>query len=113
MDEKINEISMTIILHAGDARKLVMEALSSIGDNDFQEADNKLVEAKKKINLAHRAQTTTIQSEASGEKQTFSLLFAHAQDTLMTISSEWNIAKKMIEIFEKVDKRLERLENEK
>ncbi|MGL5687066.1 MAG: PTS lactose/cellobiose transporter subunit IIA [Vagococcus fluvialis] len=111
MEEKINEISMTIILHAGDARKIIMDALTEIGEADFEAAEKKLVEAKKEINLAHRAQTDTIQEEAGGSKQSFSLLFAHAQDTLMTISSEWNIAKKMIEIFRKYDSRLEAIEN--
>ncbi|MGM0123254.1 PTS system, cellobiose-specific IIA component [Enterococcus sp. AZ194] len=113
MEEKINEISMTIILHAGDARKLIMEALTDIGDTKFKEADEKLIEAKNEINLAHKAQTNTIQEEASGNKQSFSLLFSHAQDTLMTISSEWNIAKKMIEIFTKYEARLESLEYDK
>lgn len=112
MNEKMNEVSMTIILHAGDARKLITDALTDIGEANFKEAEEKLIEAKKKINLAHRAQTDTIQEEASGNKQSFSLLFAHAQDTLMTISSEWNITKKMIEIFEKYESRLEKLEND-
>lgn len=111
MENQLNEISMTIILHAGDARKLVMEALQAIGNSQFIEAEKKLVEAKQKINLAHKAQTETIQREASGDKQEFSLLFAHAQDTLMTISSEWNLAHQLSGMFEVINSRLEVLEN--
>ncbi|WP_042147948.1 PTS lactose/cellobiose transporter subunit IIA [Paucisalibacillus sp. EB02] len=106
----INEVSMQIILNAGDARMIINEALSCITSSDFEEADTKLKEAKKKISLAHSAQTETIQGEARGEKIDFSLLFAHAQDTLMTIMSEWNTAKQLIQLFKAYDERLQKLE---
>ena len=37
--------------------------------------------------------------DARGEEREYSLLFAHAQDTLMTIYSEINIAKQLLKIF--------------
>lgn len=109
-EKDINEVSMKIILNAGDARAMISEALESIASGDFKQANNKLIEAKKKITAAHAVQTDTIQGEARGEKVTFSLLFAHAQDTLMTIMSEWNTAKHLIQLFETFDKRLKKLE---
>ena len=39
------------------------------------------------------------------------MLFAHAQDTLMTIYSEINIAKRMLAIFKAYDRRIEQLES--
>lgn len=56
-------------------------------------------------------QTDAIQNETRGEKSEYSLLFAHAQDTLMTIYSEINIAKQLIKIFEVYENRISKLEN--
>ena len=53
-------------------------------------------DAEAKLLLAHRAQTDTIQRQAAGEEISYSLLFTHAQDTLMTISAELHMAKKMM-----------------
>lgn len=112
MNEELNNISMQIILHAGDARLEITNALKLMEDNQFEEAQEKLKAAKAKIVLAHKSQTETIQKEASGEHQDFSLLFAHAQDTLMTINSEYNIASRLLPILEKIENRLEKLEND-
>ncbi|GLC78850.1 PTS lactose/cellobiose transporter subunit IIA [Lacrimispora brassicae] len=112
MDEKTLESAMSIIMNAGDARLLCKEALTAIADQDFILANEKMKEAQKKITEAHRTQTDAIQGETRGEKAEYSLIFAHAQDTLMTIYSEINIAKQMIKIFENWEKRLKRLENQ-
>ncbi|MDQ6600586.1 PTS lactose/cellobiose transporter subunit IIA [Bacillus salipaludis] len=109
-ENKLNEISMQIILHAGDARVVINEALECVAGSLFKEAEEKLTEAKKKITFAHSSQTKTIQGEALGEKIPFSLLFAHAQDTLMTIMSEWNTAKQLVNLFKVYDARLKKLE---
>ncbi len=111
MDEKTLESAMSIIMNAGDARLLCKEALTAIAEQDFILANEKMKDAQKKITEAHRIQTDSIQGETRGEKTEYSLIFAHAQDTLMTIYSEINIAKQMIKIFESWEKRLKRLEN--
>lgn len=102
MNEQMNQISMEIILHAGDARKLVMDAFEKMGNKEFDEVRELLKLAKIEILAAHKAQTETIQAEASGTQHEFSLLFSHAQDTLMTISSEWNIANQLVSVVEKL-----------
>lgn len=67
--------------------------------------------ASKEITKAHKIQTDAIQDEAAGEeKSEYSLLFAHAQDTLMTIMSEINLAKQIISISKTVDSRISALE---
>lgn len=104
MNDEMNQVAMQIILHAGNARQVIFEVFDEIGDEHFDRARELLKEAKKEILLAHKAQTETIQAEASGIHHDFSLLFAHAQDTLMTISSEWNIANKMVSLVEKLTK---------
>lgn len=111
MDEKTVQAAMSIILNAGDARVACKEALDAIAAFDFEKANEKIKESQKKITEAHKVQTDAIQGETRGVKSEYSLLFAHAQDTLMTIYSEINIAKQMIKIFESYEKRIAELEN--
>lgn len=105
MDEqnKLIQVAMQIILHAGDARNHVTEAIKAAKKFDFEKADQLMAEADQCITRAHKAQTETVQSEMSGEKFEYSMLFAHAQDTLMTIMSEINISKEMIDILKIIE----------
>ena len=105
-------ISVQIILHAGDARVKVTEGLQEAKRFDFEKAEALMEEAEKAFVLAHKAQTEIIQNEASGESYEFSLLFAHAQDTLMTIHSELmtihselRMAKEMVDILKIIEEK--------
>lgn len=110
MDENTIQSAMEIILHAGDARVKCKEALNEIAKFDLDSAKAKMKEAQAEITKAHKVQTDAIQNETRGETAEYSLLFAHAQDTLMTIYSEINIAKQMIHIFEAYEERISALE---
>ncbi|MDF9824284.1 PTS system cellobiose-specific IIA component [Breznakia sp. PF5-3] len=110
MSETVMNSAMQIILHAGDARVSCKQALDAIAAADFSTAEEKMKEAQDKITLAHKVQTDAIQEETRGEESEYSLLFAHAQDTLMTIYSEINIAKQLLKIFTVYDKRIAALE---
>lgn len=98
-ETNMTQVAMQIIIHAGDARLILSEVIKCIEENDFEGADLKLVDAKKEIAIAHKAQTQIIQEEAGGVKHENSLLFNHAQDTLMTISSEWNMTSNLVRLF--------------
>ncbi len=110
--ESLQEVSMKIILGAGDARADIQTALENVEVFEFEEAEAKLMEAKKHISAAHNAQTETIQEEARGETVPYSTLFTHAQDHLMTVNSEWNIASNLLKVSKKFDQRIKRLETE-
>lgn len=110
MEEAVVKSAMMIILHAGDARTYCKEALDAIAVMDFKRAEDKLKEAQKKITEAHIVQTNEIQAETRGERREYNILFAHAQDTLMTIHSEINLAKQMLKIFCQFDNRMKKLE---
>lgn len=110
MSEQQVESAMSIILAAGDARVKCKEALDAIAAFDLDLAKSKLKESQVKITEAHKVQTDAIQGETRGEEAEYSLLFAHAQDTLMTIYSEINIAKQMVKIFESYETRISALE---
>ena len=90
--------AMQIILHAGNARNEAEEALEEAKKFNFQEAAAYLQNAEEAITLAHKSQTDIIQREAGGYGYEPSLLFAHAQDTLMTIKSELHITKQLIDV---------------
>lgn len=98
-NKDINYVAMEVIMNAGDAREKIDLALAEMEKCDFDQADILLGEAEMMLNKAHNAQTSVIQSQVSGENIDYSLLFVHAQDTLMTITTELRMAKKMMPIF--------------
>ncbi|MEA4875508.1 PTS lactose/cellobiose transporter subunit IIA [Anaerorhabdus sp.] len=112
-NKQIELVAMQIILHAGNARDNVTKALGLISDHNYEEADQELNIAQEEMRLAHKAQTDIVQEEARGISYGYSVLFAHAQDTLMTIYSELNIAKQLYTMFKKLDERISKIENEK
>lgn len=103
-NELIN-VAMQIILHAGDARTNTNLALELVKTGDFEGAKIEMKKANENIRLAHVSQTEVIQNESRGKAYTPSLLFNHAQDTLMTINSEVKLAAHIIDIFEVFDKK--------
>lgn len=94
----INVVAMEVIMNAGDGRDKVDEALTAIAKGQLDKAEALLVEAEALVVKAHNAQTEVIQRQVSGEDMEYSLLFVHAQDTIMTINTELRIAQKLIPI---------------
>ncbi|MFB6496467.1 PTS lactose/cellobiose transporter subunit IIA [Bacillus haynesii] len=104
--EALNLVSMQMILHAGDARNDVMTALKCCEEENYARAEELLEKANKDIVASHKLQTKIVQKEAQGEESIFSLLFTHAQDTLMTVKSEYEIAKRLVRIFRRLDQKI-------
>ena len=103
---------MKIILHAGDARSKSLLALKSVKQGDFEKARVLLEEARQSSVAAHKVQTELIQKEVSGETQTMTLLLVHAQDHLMTALSIRDVVLELINYFEVIEHRLQKLEQE-
>ena len=97
-DNVLIQVAMQIILHAGNARLHAAEALQSAKKGDFESAVASMKVAEEEIVQAHKAQTDVIQNEMSGESYDYSLLFTHAQDTLMTIKSELTFSNELIDV---------------
>lgn len=104
------QTAMKIILHAGDARLKISEALKSLKVFDIENAKSLLKEADKDIVAAHQSQTEALQAESNGDEIEYSILFSHAQDTCMTVCSEMNIAEQLIDICESIDERFRKIE---
>lgn len=94
----INMIAMEVIMNAGDGRDKVDEALAEIAGGNLEKAETLLQEAEALIAKAHNAQTEVVQDQVSGEDTEYSLLFVHAQDTVMTITTELRMAQKLLPI---------------
>lgn len=103
--DSLNELSMNILIHAGNARELLVRSLNILEELDFDEAEKLVKEARKEVVIAHGLQTETLQKEASGEQIRYSTLFCHAQDTLMTAQSEILIGEHMVRLFKKITKK--------
>ena len=99
-ESPVIQTALKIILAAGDARTKANEALDALADRDFMGAHSIIEEARAFILKAHEAQTSIIQAEAAGEHFNSCLMFNHAQDTLMTIMTEVNLADRIIGLFE-------------
>ncbi len=111
MDEdKINKIAMQMVMFAGDARDLIRKSLDLAEDNRFEEAAEMLEKAKTELANGHHVQTEILQKECEGEKQGYSVLFAHGMDSLMTVKSEYQITEKLTEILKKINDRMSKLE---
>jgi PTS system cellobiose-specific IIA component len=108
--DAMNSLAMEVIMLAGDARLFIFEAIQAAAEGDFPEVDKKLDAAKKKIAAAHGMQTEIVQSEGEGKKLEHTLLFIHAQDTLMTVYSEMNMIKQLKSVLKHYDNRITALE---
>lgn len=96
------QVSMNIILNAGDARTEAFGALEHAKKGEFDAAAEKIKNAEEAIRQAHQAQTDVLQEEMSGEAHELCILFIHAQDTLMTIKSELSMIREMIDLYKLV-----------
>ncbi len=109
-ENEIGMIAMQIIMFAGDARDCISQAITAMGESRFEQAGKDITEAQEKIKQAHTRQTEVIQDEVRGITHPHSLLFSHAQDTLMTINGELDLAKQLLSVFKNLDVRLQNLE---
>lgn len=100
--EDMNTRSMNIILHAGDARVDYTEALDKAEKGDFEGVDALTEKANQEIIEAHRIQTRMIQDAIEEDDPDMTVLFIHAQDTLMTIKTEFAMTKRMIDLYKKL-----------
>lgn len=101
-NEQILEAAFQIIMYAGNARSMAMEAMAEARQGKFKEARELLAEARAEVNKAHRFQTSLIQAEANGEKNEISVLLIHSQDHLMNGMTVLDMAEEFINLYELV-----------
>ena len=92
----MDTIIMELIVNAGNARSLSIEAIRAAREGDYEKADSLLAECDQAMNDAHNVQTELIQQELNGEKQPLSLLAVHAQDHVMNAMTVRDLALEII-----------------
>lgn len=111
--DQIVTSAMQIIIKAGDGRADTYRAIGAIQEGDFAQAMDLVGSADESITAAHMIHTDLIQAEAGGEEIGYSMLFTHAQDTLMTAYSEFRLVKKLVPVMKSFHDRLSALEETK
>lgn len=104
MNKNIEHISFTMIADSGDAKGMMLTALSDARKGNFDEAEHVMKNAEKLILKAHRAQTELIKAAAEGQAQEFSILLTHAQDHLMNASLAKTLITEMILMYRELRK---------
>ena len=94
----INAVAIEVVMNAGDGRMKIDEALAAMAAMELDKAEALLKEGEEIIFKAHNAPTEVIQSQVAGENMEYSLLFIHAQDTIMTVNTELRMTKKLLPI---------------
>ena len=67
--EKLVQVAMNVIMHAGDARDYIRKAGTKLSALDLDGVEE-------------------LQNEAEGDSVPMTVLFSHAQDTLLPVESE-------------------------
>lgn len=104
MNKNIEQISFAMIADSGDAKAMMLNALTDARKGKFAEADQTMKDAEKLILKAHRAQTELIKSAAEGQTQEFSILLTHSQDHLMNALLAKTLIAEMILMYKELKK---------
>ncbi|PTY77202.1 PTS lactose/cellobiose transporter subunit IIA [Heyndrickxia sporothermodurans] len=100
VDELTGEqINFMLILHSGNARSKIIQALREYREGKVEEADILLVQAEEDLNNAHQIHFKMVQKEASGEKVEFTMLLMHAEDHLMSTITMKELVKELLDLF--------------
>ena len=97
----MNETSFELILHSGNSKSSSMEAIEYARQGDIQEADFKMNEAQEELLLAHKIQSKLLAKSAKVDHFNPNMLLVHAQDHLCGAQTQLEMAKEIIENFQK------------
>lgn len=103
MNENLVNDSMQLILHAGNAKSMIMEAMYEVVETkDVELAKHKLEEAGKELGKAHEIQTSLLFNEMQGKSSSsdVGILMVHAQDHFMNAITMKDMAQLMLMMME-------------
>lgn len=96
------DVIMQLIMFGGDAKSNAMEAIQAAKAGDFELAKTKIADADASLRQAHHSQTEMLTKEAQGDRTELSLLMVHGQDHLMTSIAFTDLAKEIIEVYNRI-----------
>ncbi|MGM0123715.1 PTS system lactose/cellobiose-specific IIA component [Enterococcus sp. AZ194] len=104
-DQKNLEAIMGLIMYGGNAKSDAMEAIAAAKKGNFEEADQKIADAKASLVEAHHSQTGLLTQEAQGNHMEVTLLTVHSQDHLMTAIAFTDLAEEIIALYRRIDEK--------
>ncbi|MGT2832750.1 PTS lactose/cellobiose transporter subunit IIA [Streptococcus halotolerans] len=103
MTEPTNlEAIMGLIMYGGEAKGKAVEAIREAKLGNIAQARTRIDDAYNSLNVAHNSQTELLSQEAAGQSVELSLLMVHGQDHLMTALTFIDMAKEVIDVYEKL-----------
>lgn len=97
--EQMQAIAFQIIAQVGTAKSMYLESLQLVKKNEYAEADKLFAEAEEVYAEGHKLHFDIVTAEAKGEKQTFSVLFMHAEDQLLSCETIKILCEELIIIY--------------
>ncbi len=98
-NEQAIEHAMNIIIASSECKLYIQKAMDDMANKDLAAADEDLKKANEEIIKGHHYQTVILQQDAGNDENfRVTILFAHAQDTLMCTQSELFLAQNMLKI---------------
>lgn len=93
---------MQIIVYAGNAKTLAMNAIKEAKSSKISEAKKKLGESKNNLKIAHQQHTDILQKFANNPEEPATMFLTHAQDHLMAAITATDFAKEFIDLHEEM-----------
>lgn len=98
-----DQLALSIISKAGDAKSKLFEALEVLNEeNDKEKFDDLIKDSESLLNEAHKMQFELLASESNNKEHEISYLLVHAQDHLMTTLSLVEITTSLIDYIHKL-----------
>ena len=113
-NSEMSEISLNIIIKAGNARAIAAEAVDLARKGKFAEAEEQITAAELEMNEAHQAQTEMLIKNAravtNGEDALMpDILMVHAQDHFNAALLSIDNGRAFIALYEEIDSLKKRL----
>lgn len=98
LDERTEEIAMTIISNAGAARGAAFDALKAAKAGEFEQAETLLKSANEFSRAAHKTHSELLALYAKGAFEGGDILLSHAQDHLMCAALALELIDELIDL---------------
>jgi PTS system cellobiose-specific IIA component len=102
--EKLVEISMMMIMHAGTAKSLLMEAIQNAEKGKYDKIEEYLKKADLEIIEANKKHFEAMELDGKGEL-VIDVLFLHAEDQFLATQIFVATTKSLIALHRKIDKK--------
>lgn len=95
---------MQIIVYAGNAKSLAMNAIKEAKSGEIADAKKMLEESKSNLKIAHQYHTDILQTFANNPEEAANMFLTHAQDHMMAAITAADFTKEFIDLHEEIQK---------